>query len=764
MVDQTVDSCYRFGPFVFDPQRLRLWCNDETIQLPHKAFDVLAMLLERHGEVVTKDELLARVWPHIVVEENNLPRQISTLRKALSDTREHHEYIATIPGQGYRFVAPIERGRFCDTTVRGAHVGGLPPAGPLPQPALDEKIEFRAKPQSAHHPHRLAHVLASAAAVVLVALPVVSGMTGRDEVANIPTQARQLHRLTYGAGLQHQPAWSPDGHRIAFTSDAGGNTDVWVQEIGQLMPARLTTSPAPDWQPAWSPDGRWIAFRSERDGGGLYVMPSAGGDVRRVTTFGYRPKWSSSGTRLLFSSSVLQANLSQTWVVDLRGGEPRLLRPDVMERYGAAYVAWRPDVDLVSVWGRERDGGWSFVTMSIDAGESVRVSQVGVDIHAAIRESGVRLGAFSWAPSGTFVYFEGQTGDVSNLWRVPVDPRTLQWLDPPERLTIGAGLERDFSIAPDGRRIAFSSLLERTRLWALGLDSEGRLDGRQQALTSGSVGEYDAAAPRDGLRLAFRTSRGGQQQLWERSILDGAERVLLAGPSPLMSSPRWSSDGRTLAYARRIGGDAGAIGLFDAATGEERVVGVSSPWSIVPDDWSRDGATLLAACRQRDASHNGYATCLVTIGAETDDARVREIASDPSRSLICQRFSPDERWISFMAVDARRPDVSTLYIMPAQGGGWTAITEGRSYDDKPRWSADGRFIYFISDRGGSVDVWGQRIDKGAPVGEPFRVTEFDEPSLLVHRNLSRVEIAVSEDRLFLPLTETAGDIWMLEVP
>jgi hypothetical protein len=105
-----------------------------------------------------------------------------------------------------------------------------------------------------------------------------------------------------------------------------------------------------------------------------------------------------------------------------------------------------------------------------------------------------------------------------------------------------------------------------------------------------------------------------------------------------------------------------------------------------------------------------------------------------------------------------------LYIMPAQGGGWTAITEGRSYDDKPRWSADGRFIYFISDRGGSVDVWGQRIDKGAPVGEPFRVTEFDEPSLLVHRNLSRVEIAVSEDRLFLPLTETAGDIWMLEVP
>ncbi len=753
--DPTPRICYRFGPFVLDPRRLLLRRDDDAIQVPQKAFDVLVVLVEQHGELVTKDDLLARVWPQTVVEENNLPRQISTLRKALGDTREQHEFIATIPGQGYRFVAPVERvqpmeGRTTeavpeDDDRQQRQLDGLPGSGPTP-----------------HAERRTPRLLVMAATVVLVALPVLWGAGEHEAASETRASAGHLQRLTYGAGLQHQPAWSPDGRRVAFASDAAGNTDIWIQDVGQPMPVALTSSSDAEWQPAWSPDGRWIAFRSERDGGGLHVMPAAGGESRRVTTFGFRPRWSPSGTRLLFSSSVLDASKAKTWVVDVRGGEPRLLRADVLDRYASAHVAWRPREDRVSVWGRERGGGWRFATMSVEAGEPPVFSAIADDLLPILREDGLRLGAFTWAPSGTHLYFEGRTGDVSNLWRVRVEPRTLEWLDRPERLTLGPGLDRDFAVSPDGRRIAFSSLSERTRLWTLGLEPTGRLDGRQQPLTSGSVGEYDAAAPRDGLRLAFRTSRGGQQQLWERAVGEGAERILLAGPPGMASSPRWSPDGRTLAYARGPATGDGAIGLFDATTGEERIVGVSSPWWIVPDDWSSDGATILAACRQRGGN---YATCLVAIAAGAEQADVQMIASDPSRSLICQRFSPDERWISFMAVDSRSPGVSTLYVMPAEGGDWIPVTSGQSYDDKPRWSADGRILYYISDRGGPIDVWAQRIDPatGTPKGDPFKVTDFDDPARMVHTALGRVEIAVSEDRIFLPLTETSGDVWVLEL-
>jgi hypothetical protein len=104
--------------------------------------------------------------------------------------------------------------------------------------------------------------------------------------------------------------------------------------------------------------------------------------------------------------------------------------------------------------------------------------------------------------------------------------------------------------------------------------------------------------------------------------------------------------------------------------------------------------------------------------------------------------------------------------MPAAGGAWVPITSGSSYDDKPRWSSDGRTVYFISDRSGPINLWGQRFDSasGTPSGEPFKASAFDNPSRLLTNVLQRAEIAVSADRVFLPLTDTAGDIWVLDLP
>jgi TolB-like protein/DNA-binding winged helix-turn-helix (wHTH) protein/Tfp pilus assembly protein PilF len=80
----------------------------EPVPLTVKAFDLLLVLIERHGEVVSKDELLRLVWPRVVVEENNLERHVSMLRRALGEKPGENRYIATVPGQGYRFVATVD--------------------------------------------------------------------------------------------------------------------------------------------------------------------------------------------------------------------------------------------------------------------------------------------------------------------------------------------------------------------------------------------------------------------------------------------------------------------------------------------------------------------------------------------------------------------------------------------------------------------------------------------------------------------------------
>src|SRR6202049_5024623 len=96
-----------FGPFrLLAAQRLLLE-GDKPVRLGSRAFDILTALVERAGEVIGKGELMARAWPQTFVEESNLKIQVSALRRALSDGQGGRRYIATVPGRGYNFVAPV---------------------------------------------------------------------------------------------------------------------------------------------------------------------------------------------------------------------------------------------------------------------------------------------------------------------------------------------------------------------------------------------------------------------------------------------------------------------------------------------------------------------------------------------------------------------------------------------------------------------------------------------------------------------------------
>src|SRR6187399_2863852 len=98
---------YAFGPFRLDVPERTLECSGEPVRMRAKLFDTLVVLVRRAGRLVTREELLAQVWPDAIVEEGNLSHNVSALRKALGDG-EQAEYIETIPRQGYRFVHALE--------------------------------------------------------------------------------------------------------------------------------------------------------------------------------------------------------------------------------------------------------------------------------------------------------------------------------------------------------------------------------------------------------------------------------------------------------------------------------------------------------------------------------------------------------------------------------------------------------------------------------------------------------------------------------
>src|SRR5438445_2787609 len=98
-----------FGPYrLLAAQRLLLE-RDKPVRLGSRAFDILAALVERPGDVVGKEQLIARAWPQTYVEESNLKIQVSALRRALGDGQGGNRFVITVPGRGYNFVAPVRR-------------------------------------------------------------------------------------------------------------------------------------------------------------------------------------------------------------------------------------------------------------------------------------------------------------------------------------------------------------------------------------------------------------------------------------------------------------------------------------------------------------------------------------------------------------------------------------------------------------------------------------------------------------------------------
>ena len=775
---QQAPRFYEFGPFRVDTVKCALLRDGRTLPLSAKAFEVLLVLLQHPGQVLEKDELLKEIWCDTLVEENNLARQISALRKTLDEHPNEHQYILTVPGRGYRFVASVEqldRERELPSLEALDRLKGNA-AVVETQAYVDQSaaVLHHAGPTSRSEVKRFGlglRVGSTILGVLLLATVVVTALIRQTRPANGPLPQPRLWQLTFDSGLEDEPTWSPDGNLLAYSSDRSGNFDIWVRPVGEGNPVQVTTSPAHDWQPDWAPEGNRLVFRSERDGGGLFVVPVLGGTERRISSFGYRPRWSPDGTHILFYSSILE-NVVETpkvYVVGLDGNPPREVLGEFLTEFDSLRVAWHPD-GRISLWGNHRKQGWSFWTLSMTGVVPIK-SEFDTKVKAQLKESGVSFTDFQWSSDGRALYFDGVSQSVKNLWRVGIDPNSVRWIAGPDRLTTGTGLDTDMALSRDGRKLAFTSRSQRTRLWSLPFDAvTGRVKGEGQPITATGRDALFPDLSVDGTKLVYVALHAGRGELWAKRLKDHGGETLLITPDDSSSIlPRWSRDGSRLAYRRLLPATQErseverTIMLVSTDGRDEQMLTSLGKTVDMPWDWSADGKWILGGSERE--SPGRHALYLFPIAAAPHaEEQMRVVTSHPEDNLWQARFSPDNRWISFCAAKAIEAGVSTIYVVPASGGEWTLITEGKYFDDKPRWSPDGKTLYFVSNRTGFFNVWGIRFDSanGRPTGEPFRVTDFESPAQKIVSDPKTLEIAISADRLVLPIMEDSGDIWILE--
>jgi DNA-binding winged helix-turn-helix (wHTH) protein len=150
---------FSFGPFYLIPIQRLLLEGENALRVGSRALEILIALVERHGELVTREELMARVWPNLFVEPSNLTVHIAALRRALGDGLNGNRYLVNIPGRGYRFVAPVstvdrEMPRSAQRSVAAAHPDACGVHGPSARSV--DSVQMLAGRQEAGDPTKIA--------------------------------------------------------------------------------------------------------------------------------------------------------------------------------------------------------------------------------------------------------------------------------------------------------------------------------------------------------------------------------------------------------------------------------------------------------------------------------------------------------------------------------------------------------------------------------------------------------------------------------
>jgi Tol biopolymer transport system component/DNA-binding winged helix-turn-helix (wHTH) protein len=653
----------QFGVFEVDLAQGELRKHGQKIKLQERPFQLLAALLERPGQVVTRDELVRRLWSDTLVDfDNGLNIAAKKIREALDDDAATPRYVETLPRRGYRFIAPVQARPTLAVEAPPSKPPELRPVSPIaPAPIAPPPVAV---------PPRRRRIYARAVALGVVLFFAVRIYWLSTQVR--PPRLAQVVQLTQTGQIEVGHGVATDGTRVYFTARDGGR---WL--LAQVSAAGGTplALPLPLEQPLSNPDildispdranllissGSGAGAQAERP---LWVVPTVGGSPRRVgDVAGHAGAWSRDGNRIVFARG------SALFLVSSDGTDVRKLldTPGIPDS-----IHWAPpnraDVLRFSMLG---------------PGQGPRalweVSSNGTGLHSfppdwnsgAAEPDGDDNG--NWAVNGTYYLFRALRGRVSSVYAMRAFRRFPRAFEGPPVLIYSTPMEfSSLSPQPGGKQIFFAAGQERLEL--------ARYDARhgQFAQFLPGVQARSISFSKDGQWIAYVT--GPDEVLW-RSRQDGSQRLQLTSPPMRASQPRWSPDGTQIVFGGGPAGHASRVYVIPSAGGAPEPLTQAPP--IDSDaSWSADGNSLVFA-RRLPSGASGQPG-IYSMDRKTSKASL--LAG--SETLAQPAGSPDGRYIA-----ATNLAGTQLLLLNLDTRQWTPLASGDGLGP-PFWSRDGRYIY-----------------------------------------------------------------------
>jgi DNA-binding winged helix-turn-helix (wHTH) protein/Tol biopolymer transport system component len=634
---------YAFGPFLLDPSEHLLLRDGQPVPLTPKVFDILRLLVERHGHLVDKALFFEQVWPDSFVEEANLNRSIAVLRKALGESAAGPKYIETVPKRGYRFVAAV--------TERAAPAGGAA-AQDEPRPTSGQFVRGASLPRRGRW---------TAAGLALACGVLIAWAIGRGDSIDTTGGAPRHRQLTF-AGREGAPALSPDGQRIAYVSSGTAERTLVVQELSGGLP--LTVFQAPEvMNLRWSPDGSELLFAARGAAtDGVFVVARSGGATRRMATRPLIASWSPDGATVVLA----RYQVGSLEFVN-RLGDPLLtITLDGVHRW-IADVDWSRRGDRLLIVGNDNEGRCTVWTVRPDGTDQRAIVEVDAEISAA-----------RWAPGGDAIYYLRREGPTFSLYKVgTVAPENSTGAG---RLVL-SGLESDgsFALSADGTTLVYARAPFHSDLWAVDVEGSGSdaVVTTRQLTRDTALVERPRISP-DGSSIVFNLGREPTADLYTIVASGGAPQQLTF-LNAFSVGGAWSADGRTVAFASTNGGRR-RVWTVAAAGGPPHPVSAGDMSDSFDVSWS-PGTRILY---QQSGNRNFYLLDPVTRDEQP-------LVRGPDRGWVFSPVvSPDRRRIAVSW--SGRPDPGVWLLAPDEG------RETLVYGATPPplllgWSPDGQAIY-----------------------------------------------------------------------
>lgn len=699
----------RFEDFEVNLETGEVWKAGRPLKVQDQPFKILAALLKRPGQIVTREELRQLIWQDKGFGDfdHAINLALAKLRATLGDSAEVPHLIETLPRRGYRFIAPLKEQS--DWTREQS----------VPSPVKEHSTSITGKKS---------WLIVGALALLVVAAVALSRMfpTPRQQSST----GGEILPLVSMAGQQYMPAISPDGTQVAFADSGGPHPGIYIALIGGEKPLQLTQSGL-DTNPAWSPDGRQIAFARLSDSSHqkkIYVIPALGGSEHRVYTT-WAPQWancdqmswSRDGKSLVFTEA-LDANNSKARlsILSLSDLTARPLTSPNNQQFDCAPV-FSPDGAKVA-FARGPMGGFlsDLYVQKVDGGEPLRLT------------TGNSVGGAAWTHDGKEIVFDTSFArGFQGLLRISASGGTPQ----------PVGISGDAfgpSISRRGDHLAYRVDKRWDTIWRLDLKDERHPLPPPVRLLSGRGVIWKPSYSPDGEKIAFESNRMGYEDIWMCDS-NGSNCSQLTDRHGATATARWSPNGRYIAF-ESVTRDYWEVGVLELPDGTPRMLTTLPDTNNGAANWSRDGKWIYFY-----SGHDAGAYQLWKMPFAggppvrvTTNGGIYAIESEDGQFLYYAKFTECGVWKRSL----KTGEESRLPINVCNWFEW-AVARGGIYFINLNFPPNGRIEFFDFAHGQSLPIFA--LDKPAsefgglalsPDGKSllFGQKELDESYIMVMRN------------------------------